>query len=100
MKYRILLNRTQDSEGRPIGFFGYNPGHKMEEVYVGEYLTDEMQPVESILEELLGIFNTDHPADYRNRSLSVGDVVILEPRPGFYRGFALESFGFEEILPE
>src|SRR5579884_1484710 len=31
-----------------------------------------------VLEEIFRIFNIEHPADYRNRSLSIGDVVTID----------------------
>ena len=41
----------------------------------------------SSLENLYMILNTDHPADYRARSLSVSDVVQIEESPLMEKGF-------------
>jgi YodL-like protein len=32
----------------------------------------------AVLETLFQIFNTDHPADFRQHSMSVGDIVVLD----------------------
>lgn len=50
------------------------------------------------LEGVYRIFNVDHPADYRGRSLSVSDVVEIvsapDTKPGFY---FCDSVGFKEV---
>ena len=35
---------------------------------------------ESALNEIFRRFNTEHPPDYHNRSLSAGDIVVLNGR--------------------
>lgn len=51
------------------------------------------------LEDVYRIFNMDHPAGYRGRSLSMSDIVeIVDSRtyaPGFYY---CDRFGFKEVL--
>lgn len=69
-------NEERDSEGRSIGFSGYRPGHKMVLAYPKPIELDCDEP-SAAFEEMFRIFNIDHPADYRNRSMSVGDVCVL-----------------------
>ena len=56
---------------------------------------DEEQRVHTILERAYDIFNTAHPAGYCGRSLSVGDVVMLEGKH-----YLCVTFGFEQITFE
>lgn len=49
--------------------------------------------VNEILEKLYSKFNTDHPADYRARSLSVSDLVALEGTGTYF----CDSFGWKQI---
>ena len=42
-------------------------------------------------------FNIDHPADYRNRSMSVGDVVVLSRNGKEIVAYACESVGWTDI---
>ena len=61
-----------------------------EEVYGGE-LEDSMT-----LDSLYEKFNIDHPADYRGRSMSVSDVVVLHQN-GEDKAYFVDSFGFTEV---
>ena len=63
-----------------------------EEVYSGELIEG------TTLDDLYEKFNIDHPADYRGRSMSVSDVVVLHQN-GEDRAYFVDSFGFTE-LPE
>jgi hypothetical protein len=103
MRYRFYLNQQQDEKGRHLGFDGYQPGHKMQLVYRGQLLEQcvrEGRPSEEVrlwhCEQLYRIFNIHRPDDYRNRSMSVGDVVLLMDGTDLY-AYACASFGFEEI---
>ena len=46
-------------------------------VYEGEIEVDEQSADITILENLFYIFNQEHPEDYKARSMSTSDVVIL-----------------------
>ena len=66
------------------------------EVYKKVYeRTDTVQDIwvdERYLECLFGEFNTDHPADYTGRSLSVSDVVTINGVAYF-----CDSFGWKKL---
>ena len=87
--YVFYLNEEKDEQGRNVGFFGYEDGHKLVEAYRGSVEGDNEGEV---LDSLFEIFNIHHPKDYRNRSMSVGDVVRVNGK-----FFAVASIGFEEI---
>ena len=48
------------------------------------------------LEDLYEKFNIDHPADYKGRSMSVSDVVVLHQN-GEDKAYFVDSFGFSEV---
>lgn len=50
---------------------------------------------EAALEDVFRIFNIEHPLQYRNRSLSVGDIVSIENR-----NFTCESVGWKYVGSE
>lgn len=61
---------------------GYSPTR--EELQEGEFEMayifkdiDESKEDREILDAIFSVLNTNHPIDYNNRSLSVGDVVLL-----------------------
>jgi hypothetical protein len=91
MKYLFFVNVQKDAEGRLVGFFdGYKQGHALELAYSGEVdAADEMQACSLLFEK----FNIDHPRDYRNRSMSAGDVVVLNNR----NAYSCESVGWKEV---
>ena len=97
VKISIYLNRQEDAEGRLLGFFGYKPGQKLEKVYEGLWAV-EITDDHAILEDVFQVFNIQHPPTYRQRSLSVGDVVLLTfPAEGRAVPYQCASMGFEEI---
>lgn len=49
-----------------------------------------------MLERLFQIFNIDHPADYKGRSLSVSDIVILDGDSGA-QCYYCEPIGFARL---
>ena len=61
-----------------------------EAVYTGEL--EEGTSLDDLYEK----FNIDHPADYRGRSVSVSDVVVLHQN-GENRAYFVDSFGFTEV---
>lgn len=90
-----FCNVARDPEGRHLGFFGYKPGQMMELAY--PKVTElEVPTPEAALEEMFRIFNIDHPSDYRNRSMSVGDVVLLITVGG-WSAFKCDSVGWSRI---
>ena len=48
------------------------------------------------LDDLYEKFNIDHPADYKGRSMSVSDVVVLHQN-GEDKAYFVDSFGFSEV---
>jgi hypothetical protein len=94
MKYRFFVNVEKDEQGRNVGFFGYEAGHALELAYQGEVdAPDDLTCCEWLFER----FNIAHPVDYRNRSMSVGDVVVLDGG----KAYTCANIGFREIiLPE
>ena len=101
MKYQIFLNQEKDEAGRLVGMMdGYLPGNEMELADAGDLPGFEPPSYEANLEaaeELFRIYNMDHPARYRNRSLSVGDVVVLRVGRPDVAAFACARFGFEPL---
>jgi len=85
----IWHNVTRDSEGRPTGYFGFNPGDSMVRVFTYQAPADG-RPAEAVAEEAFEAFNADPELltgrqlelaiRYRNRalrSLSRGDLVVV-----------------------
>lgn len=64
-------------------------------VYCGSLQKDDDYKV---LNELFVKFNTQHPEDYRGRSLSVSDVVSIE-RDGDIKYYYCDSIGWKSITP-
>lgn len=111
---RVFLNTATDGAGRPLGRIdGYQSGHQLQEVIS---LTVPLQEGDeagltqgralAVLEHVFHLLNVGHdpafvsPPDpvalqYRaagNRSLSVGDVVMLADC-----AFSVDSVGFSQI---
>jgi len=78
--FHILLNRSEDMFRRQGGVTsaGYQHGDQLDVAHEGVVVTDESEA--ALLEEIFRIYNIDHPADYADRSLSVGDVVEINGR--------------------
>jgi hypothetical protein len=95
MQYRFYVNVEKDEQGRHVGFFGYKQGHALELAYTGEV---EAISDSDALNQLFETFNINHPANYRNRSMSVGDAVVLidESQP-LSRTYVCEPVGWKEI---
>lgn len=49
------------------------------------------------LEDVYRIFNLEHPENYRGRSLSVSDVVVVSAEDGEQKAYYCDSFGFKEV---
>ena len=82
-----------DFAERGVEDFADNWQNHYEMVYEGE-LDAEMSgnPTYDILEYLFCKFNIEHPEDYKARSLSTSDIVVLA-NDVFY----CDSFGWKEI---
>lgn len=104
IKYTIYQVKTEKI--REYGFMGYEElctihggivdMSKYNKVYSGKITANT---VSEALEKLWVQFNTAHPADYRGRSLSVGDVVAIgEGKSTNY--FYCDSFGWKVLTPE
>jgi hypothetical protein len=83
----ILLNQTHP-------FCCYQPGDELRAAWHGqaEYEQESVSDDE-VLDDMYRIFNINHPPQYKARSLSVGDVIVL----GGDRLYAVESFGFKRL---
>jgi len=53
---------------------------------------DQNLPIKRYLEQLFEEFNRNHPEDYRGRSMTTSDVVIVNDIPYF-----CDSIGFEQL---
>lgn len=53
---------------------------------------DQNLPIKRYLEQLFEEFNRNHPEDYKGRSMSTSDVVIVNDIPYF-----CDSIGFEQL---
>ena len=62
-------------------------------VYEGEIVSNNM---DDLPEELYRIFNTDPPADYRGRALSVSDIITVSDGDT-QKSYFCDSVGFKEI---
>lgn len=97
MKYlfKFYVNVQRDAEGRWLGFSGYQTGHELKLAYGGSVEADsDLVACERLFER----FNINHPSDYRDRSMSVGDVVVLHSVKSFSGvAYSCESFGFKPI---
>ena len=65
-----------------------------DKVYSGS--TDRNEYVGEVLESLFVKFNLEFPADYRARSMSVSDVVVLHEN-GVDKAYFCDSIGFVEV---
>ena len=67
------------------------------EVYSGEIEIDDIVATGDTLEKIYTIFNFDKPEDYRARSLSVSDIVVLHPVPGIRETYFVDSIGYKKL---
>jgi hypothetical protein len=73
--YQFFINKTFDSTRDYVpSDEGYVPGAHMKLAYVGYF---DGFSINSVLETIFRKFNMDYPKDYVERSISVGDVVVL-----------------------
>jgi hypothetical protein len=111
--FTLYLNETVDLTRTYYNFDGYRPGAHMVKAYVGPILANDAHEA---LEELFEAFDGsqgvgevgepvgtggrrtgDHPVDYKHRSLSVGDVIVLRDETGTETAYSCESVGWKEV---
>lgn len=94
MRYSILQLPVEHGNAFMNHSFAENHGginiRDYKTVYTGNIAGTD--PTE-ILETLYIMFNCNHPADYRGRSLSVSDLVSLEDKGTYF----CDSFGWKRI---
>lgn len=95
MKYKIF--HTTSVKERFLSWdsaqrVGLHPEYYVR-VYEGEISSDNM---DDLPEELCRIFNTDPPADYRGRALSVSDIITVSDGD-IQKSYFCDSIGFKEI---
>lgn len=77
-------------------FIPFKPGNQLKTVWEGTSedlgVSSEDAVCDQFLNDIFRIFNIEHPANYRNRSLSVGDVIQIGK---LY--FAVEPVGFRHV---
>lgn len=79
---------------------GYRSGDPLVPTSLG-YLPVEAATPEGAAEQLFYLLNRDERPNGRNeRSLSVGDIALVESTSGERYFFAVERFGFRELTGE
>lgn len=99
LKDRYAITIYQSPIWQPFCFRGWKHAQeyskdKLEEhyrcVYKGTIDTDN-------LDEIWEIFNINHPEDYKARSLSVSDIVVLDNEAKEEERYFVDSFGFHRL---
>lgn len=90
MRYAWFRNVTPEAL-----WFGYRPGDTLDFAYEGELIGDGGD-IKTARRQLFEIFNVAHPDDYRGRSMSVGDVVVL----GDEFIYACDRTGWADVTQE
>lgn len=98
----VFHNVAQDEHGRHLGFWGYKAGHPLVKVASLIVDADTVEQAMDVAYRLLNVgddpdFGTPDPQalDYRaarNRSLSVGDVLVFDGV-----AFTVADMGFEQV---
>ena len=96
MKYSLLMlkNSCACKLFMPYHWTMDNGGVNLDEyetVYTGHIEPNAM--VDATLEDIFVMFNLNRPDDYRGRSMSVSDLVVLEETDTYY----CDSVGFKKI---
>ena len=99
VNYAVLINENTETKFMPLSFHLSQVGVIDLQSYQVAYEStmnlkdnDETFDVITILESIYHEFNNNHPKNYRNRSLSVGDIVKLQDEY-----YMVESVGFQKI---
>lgn len=97
MKYAIFQVKNTNPNGRMFMNTDWLAKHELtvtvdayDQIYSGE--VESSNPLEYLWKR----FNMAHPVDYRGRSLSVSDVVVLTDEEG-KRAFFCDSIGWSEV---
>lgn len=97
MEYEIFQVKKSNPDGRMFMSYSWLTQHNLkvvaevyDRVYSGE--VESFEPLEYLWKK----FNLAHPDDYRGRSLSVSDVVVLTDEGGT-KAFFCDSFGWKEL---
>jgi YodL-like len=103
INYLLLLNESKDAEGRLIAMMdGHTNGDPLVLAYSGIVESSRTKKdiaeitnaeVFNLADSIFREFNIEHPDDYRNRSLSVGDVILFLTEPKWI-GVRVEPYGF------
>lgn len=95
-KITVFLNQG----GRGVTFFPFEAETaKLEQAYTFKVVQDHFSDSQ-LCEEAFYALNMNHPSNYNNRSLSVGDVLRVEYDDGnslFYRYYGVATFGFDKL---
>lgn len=86
-----FIFRNYETACEVVSDFPNNWEGLYEKRYEAEYNGCEIE-VKDILEDLFDIFNVRLPSDYKGRSMSVSDIIVLNGIP-----YYCDSFGFKEI---
>jgi len=99
--YKIYINDNKKTQFMNYDWIKENYAIKLSD-YTKAYegiIEDEVSKDESIdfvlylLEDIYIRFNSNHPSGYKNRSLSISDIVMIDDRY-----FIVDSFGFKELV--
>lgn len=108
--YQIWQMKLVKKEPKGMPFLGYdlliNSGYDIypddyELVYSGDVSNQLMPEIENrsdeqILSRLFHIFNLEHPVNYRGRSMSVSDIVVIN-RNGTKKAYYVDGIGFRDV---
>ena len=88
--FKIYLNRKH-----PFCCYDYlvKKGEPLKPMYEKVY-SGQLEDMN--LEDIYAKFNINHPEDYKNRSISVGDVVVTT-KDGKETAYMIDSFGFRKL---
>lgn len=87
----ILLNQN------PMGFLrGFQDTDPLVKAYAWGTSSPGSETIVELLERIYYKFNVEHPGNYTNRSLSVGDVVVLQFNDG-YIARSVRPAGYDSV---
>lgn len=99
LKNHYAISIYQAPVWKPFCFRGW----KYAEEYSKDKLEDHYRCVykdtinTNDLNEILEIFNINHPEDYKARSLSVSDIIMLSDANGNKERYFVDSIGFHRL---
>ena len=93
MKYNYMILQSDNRDYTFMNFrWALNNGFKISDYKAVYARTIEADTVDDALNKLWKIFNINHPADYKGRSLSMSDVVMIDGVP-----YYCDNFGWSEV---